>query len=50
MIDDKYMEDIEYFNYLGAMITNDGKCTSDSKYRFAMTKQISKRRLLTILT
>jgi len=42
------MEDVEYFNYLGAVITNDGKCTIDSKYRIAMEKPISKRRLLTI--
>jgi len=33
------MEDVEYFNYLGAVITNVGKCTIDSKYRMiAMAK------------
>jgi len=32
------MEDVEYFSHLGAEITNDGKCTSDSKYRTAMAK------------
>jgi len=32
------MEDVENFSYLSAMITNDGKCTSDSKYRTAMAK------------
>jgi hypothetical protein len=31
MIVDKQMKDVEYFNYLAAMITNDGRGTSDSK-------------------
>jgi hypothetical protein len=32
------MEAIEYFNYLGATITNDGRCTSGSKSRIIMSK------------
>ena len=32
------MEDVEYFNYLCAMIANFGNCTNDSQYRIAMAK------------
>lgn len=44
MIDDKQMEDVEYFNYLGAILTNDGKSTSCSKYRIPMAKADFKKK------
>jgi hypothetical protein len=38
MIDQKQMEKVEYFNYLGSMITNDARCTREIKSRIAMAK------------
>jgi hypothetical protein len=38
MIDQKQLENVEYFNYLGSMITNDARCTREIKSRIAMTK------------
>jgi hypothetical protein len=36
--DQKQPENLEYFNYLGSMITNDARCTHEMKSRIAMTK------------
>jgi hypothetical protein len=38
MIDQKQLENVEYFNYLGSMITNDARCTCEIKSRIAMAK------------
>jgi hypothetical protein len=38
MIDQKQLENVEYFNYLGSMITNDTRCTREFKSRIAMAK------------
>jgi hypothetical protein len=39
MIDQKQLENVEYFNYLGSMITNDARwCTCKIKSRIAMAK------------
>jgi hypothetical protein len=38
MIDQKQLEKMEYFNYLGSMITNDARCTREIKSRIAMAK------------
>ena len=38
MIDQKQVENVEYFNYLGSMITNDARCTREIEYRIAMAK------------
>jgi hypothetical protein len=35
-IDQKQLENEEYFNYLGSMITNDARCTREIKSRIAM--------------
>jgi hypothetical protein len=32
------LENVEYFNYLGSMITNDAMCTREIKSRIAMAK------------
>jgi hypothetical protein len=37
-IDQKQLENVEYFNYLGSMITNDARCTREIKSRIVMTK------------
>jgi hypothetical protein len=38
MIDQKQLKNVEYFNYLGTMITNDARCTREIKSRIAMAK------------
>jgi hypothetical protein len=38
MIRQKQLESVEYFNYLGIMITNDSRCTHVIKSRIAMAK------------
>jgi len=38
MIDQKQLENVECFEYLGSMLTNDGRCTCEIKCRTAMTK------------
>jgi len=36
MIDQKQPENVEYFNYLGSMTTNDARCTWEIKSWIAM--------------
>jgi hypothetical protein len=38
MIDQKQLENVEYFNYLGSMITYDARCTREIKCRIAVAK------------
>ena len=38
MIDQKQLENVEYFKYLGSMIANDARCTSEIKSRIVMAK------------
>jgi hypothetical protein len=38
MIVQKQLENVEYFKYLGSMITNDARCTYKIKSRIAMAK------------
>jgi hypothetical protein len=38
MADQKKLENVEYFKYLGSMITNHAKPASDTESRFAMEK------------
>jgi hypothetical protein len=38
MIDQKQLENVEYFNYLGSMITNYARCTREIKSRTAIAK------------
>ena len=44
MIDQKQLENMEYFNYLGGIITNDARCTCENKSRIAMGKAAFKRK------
>jgi hypothetical protein len=47
MIAQKQMKNLEYFNYLGRMITNDARCTCEIKSRIAMAKAaFNKKRTL----
>jgi len=34
----KQLDYVEYFNYLGSMITNNERCTREVKYRIAVAK------------
>jgi len=38
MIDQKQLENVECFKYLGSMLTNGGRCTCEIKSRIAMAK------------
>jgi hypothetical protein len=38
MIEQKQLQNVEYFKYLGSMLTNDGRCTCEIKSRIAMAK------------
>jgi hypothetical protein len=40
MIDQKQLEDVESFKYLGSILTNDGRCTCEIKCRIAMAKAV----------
>ena len=37
-IDQKQLENVKCFKYLGSMLTDDGRCTCEIKSRFAMAK------------
>ena len=38
MLDQKHLENVECFKYLGSMLTDGGRCTGEIKCRFAMAK------------
>jgi hypothetical protein len=41
------VENVEQFNYMGIMITNDARCTQEIKVRIAMAKAaLSKKKTL----
>jgi len=47
MTDQKHLENVESFKYLGSMLTNDGRCTCDIKTRIYMAKAaFNKKRVL----
>jgi hypothetical protein len=45
-IDQKQLENVEYFNYLGSMITNDARCTREIKPRIVMAKAAFNKKTL----
>jgi hypothetical protein len=47
MIDQKQLENVECFRYLGSMLTSDERCTCEIKSRIAMAKAaFNKKRAL----
>jgi len=47
MIDQKQLENVECFKYLGSILTNDGRCTCENRCRIAMAKAaFNKKRTL----
>jgi len=47
MIDQRQLENVECFKYLGSVLTNDGRCMCEIKSRIAMAKAaFNKKRTL----
>jgi hypothetical protein len=46
MIDQKQLENVEYFNYLGCMITHDARYACEIKSRIAMAKAAFNKKTL----
>ena len=46
MIDQKQLENVESFKYLGSMLTNDGRCTCEIKSKIAVTMGMGRNCLL----
>ena len=46
MIDQKQLDNVEYFNSVGSILTNDVRCTRDMKFRIAMAKAVFKKKIL----
>ena len=47
MIDQKQLQNVEFFKYLGSILTNDGRCTCEIRCRVAMAKAaFNKKRAL----
>jgi hypothetical protein len=45
VIDQKQLENVECFKYLGSMITNDARCTREIKSRIDMAKAAFSRKI-----
>jgi hypothetical protein len=45
MIEQKQLENVEYFNYLGNMITSETRCTREIKSRIAIAKAAFNKKL-----
>jgi len=43
-IDQKQLENVESFKYVGSMLTNDGRCTCEIKSKTAMAKAAFNRK------
>ena len=46
MIDQKQLKNVECFKYLGSILTNDGRCTCEIKFRIAMAKAAFNKKTL----
>lgn len=46
MIEQKLLENVEYFIYLVSMMTNDSKCTPEIKTKIVMKKAAFKKKWL----
>ena len=46
MIDQKQLENVECFKYLGCILTNDGRCTCEIKSRIAIAKAVFNKKTL----
>jgi len=49
MIDQKQLENVEYFKYLGSLITNDARCILKIKARIVLAKStFNKKKLFSL--
>jgi hypothetical protein len=46
MLDQNKLHCVEYFNYVGSMITDDARCAREIKSRIAMAKAAFNRRII----
>ena len=46
MIDQKQLENVESFKYLGSMLINDGRCTCEIKSRIAIAKAAFNKKMV----
>jgi len=44
MVDQKQLENVESFKYLGSVLTDDGRCTCEIKSRIAIAKGAFKKK------
>jgi hypothetical protein len=49
MIDQKQLQDVEYFNYIYSTITHDVRCRREIKYRISMEK-VAFNTMMTLFT
>jgi hypothetical protein len=49
-IDQKQLENLESFKYLGSMLTNDGRCTCEIKSKVTITKAAFNKKRALIIT
>jgi hypothetical protein len=49
MTDQKHLKNVEYFNCLGSMITDDSRCTRETKSTIIMAKAAIKKKKSTLL-
>jgi hypothetical protein len=49
MIDQKQLENVESFKYLGSNLTNDGRCTCEIKCRTVMAKSTFNKKMALLL-
>jgi hypothetical protein len=49
IIDQKQLENVDSFKYVGSILTKDGRCTCEIKCRIAMAKAALSRRGLFLL-
>jgi hypothetical protein len=50
MIDQKQLENVKCFKYLGSILTDDGRCTCEIKSRIVMAKTVLTRRRIFLPT
>jgi hypothetical protein len=46
-IDQKQLEKVKYFNYMGSILTNDVRCTHEIKFKFVIAVLNKKKDLFT---
>jgi hypothetical protein len=46
MVDQKQLENVQYFNYFGTMMRNDARCKGEIKFRIGMAKTAFNKKTL----